>query len=127
MVRPYRVDYWLRLNPWSVPALLIALTGVGVAVTLRVVLASFGVPLYFSTFLPAILATSLLAGAPAGSFSAVLAVVIVWWAFMPPAFEFSPLDRADIDGFVFFLLSMAMVIWFSHLCRAVARMRAISE
>lgn len=127
MVRPHRFDYWLRLNPWSVPALLIALTGVSVAVALRMVLASFGVPLYFSTFLPAILATSLLAGAPAGSLSAFLAVVIVWWAFLPPAFEFNPLNRDDIDGFVFFLLSMAVVIWFSHLCRMVSRMRAVVE
>jgi hypothetical protein len=115
-----RPDYWLRLRPWSLSALLVAIAGLGVAVALRMVLASFGVPLYFSTFIPVILVISLLAGAPAGAFTAV---VIVWWAFMPPVFEFSPLDRDDIDRFQLFLLGVSVVIWFSHLCRVIARMK----
>jgi hypothetical protein len=47
----------------------------------------------------------------------------VWWAFMPPAFEFGPLDHDDIDRFQLFLLAVSVLIWFSHLCRTVARMR----
>ena len=120
MARP---EYWLRLNPWSLPALLVALIGLALAIALRMVLASFGLPLYFGTFFPIILATSLIAGVPAGVFTALSAVVIVWWAFMPPVFEFSPLGHDDIDRFELFLLSVSVVIWFSHLCRMIARMR----
>lgn len=120
MARP---EYWLRLNPWSLPALLVALIGLALAIALRMVLASFGLPLYFGTFFPIILATSLIAGVPAGVFTALSAVVIVWWAFMPPVFEFGPLGHDDIDRFELFLLSVSVVIWFSHLCRMIARMR----
>lgn len=121
MARP---EYWLRLNPWSLPALVVALAGLALAVALRWALASFGLPLYFGTFFPIILATSLIAGVPAGIFTALSSVVIVWWAFMPPVFEFSPLGRDDIDRFQLFLLAVSVVIWFSHLCRMIARMRA---
>ena len=120
MARP---DYWLRLSPWSLQALLVAIAGLAVAVLLREGLASFGLPLYFSTFFPVILVTTLLAGVPAGAFTAASAIVIVWWAFMPPAFEFSPLGRDDIDRFQLFLLGVSVLIWFSHLCRDVARIK----
>ena len=99
------------------------MAGLVVAVALRQALASFGVPLYFSTFLPVILVISLLAGVPAGTFTALSAVVIVWWAYMPPAFEFGPLDKDDIDRCQMFLLGVSVLIWFSHLCRVVARMK----
>jgi hypothetical protein len=112
------------LNSWSLPALLVALTGLALAVALRMALASFGLPLYFGTFFPIILATTLIAGVPAGVFTALSAVAIVWWAFIPPIFEFSPLGRDDIDRLELFLLGISVVIWFSHLCRMVARMRA---
>jgi K+-sensing histidine kinase KdpD len=117
------LGYWLRLNPWSPQALLVALIGLAVAVAIRMVLASFGLPLYFATFFPVILLTSLIAGAPAGALNALGAVIIVWWAFIPPAFEFGPLDHDDIDRFQLFLLGVSVLIWFSHLCRTVARMR----
>ena len=107
MARP---EYWLRLNPWSLPALLVALIGLALAIALRTVLASLGLPLYFGTFFPIILATSLIAGVPAGVFTALSAVVIVWWAFMPPVFEFSPLGHDDIDRFELFLLGISVVI-----------------
>jgi hypothetical protein len=102
---------------------MVAIAGLGLAIALRMALASLGMPLYFSTFLPVILLTSLLAGVPAGAFTALSAVVIVWWAFMPPAFEFGPLDKDDIDRFQLFLLGVSVLIWFSHLCRMIARMK----
>jgi K+-sensing histidine kinase KdpD len=117
------VEHWLRLNPWSLQALLVGLAGLAVAVAIRMVLAHFGLPLYFATFFPVILLTSLIAGVPAGALNALGAVVIVWWAFIPPAFEFAPLEHDDIDRFQLFLLSVSVLIWFSHLCRTVARMR----
>jgi K+-sensing histidine kinase KdpD len=116
-------EFWLRLKPWSVEALLVAVAALAAAVAMRVVLAEIGIPLYFTTFLPAILATSLLAGVPAGIFAAVSAVIIVWWAFIPPVFEFSPLTGGEIHSFTLFLLSTALLVWFGHLCRAAIRMR----
>jgi hypothetical protein len=121
-----RSEYWLRLNPWSPQALLVALTGVVIAVAIRVALQPFGVDLYFAPFFPAILLTSLIAGVPAGIFSALSAVVVVWWAFMPPMFEFGALGAEDVDRFQLFLLSVSVLIWFSDLCRTIARMRARS-
>ena len=116
-------EYWLRLRPWSLEALLVAVAAIAAAVAMRVVLAEFGMPLYFTTFLPAILATALLAGVPAAAFSAVSAVIIVWWAFIPPAFEFGPLTLGEMHAITLFLLSTAMLIWFGQLCRTALRMR----
>jgi K+-sensing histidine kinase KdpD len=116
-------EYWLRIKPWSLEAMLIALAALAAAVGIRVALAELGIPLYFATFLPAILATALLAGVPAGIFTAVSAVIIVWWAFIPPMFEFSPLTRGELHTITLFLLSTALLVWFGHLCRTGLRMR----
>ena len=117
--REVRVEpnYIFRLRPWSLPALLAALLAVSAATATRMMLASLGLPFYFATFFPAVLAAGLIAGAPASAFTAVLAIPIVWWAFMPPVFEFSPLGAADYDQFALYLLSSALVVWLSHLYR----------
>jgi len=79
--------------------------------------------LYFATFLPAILLTALLAGVPAAAFSTLTSVVIVWWAFIPPAFEFSALTRSELHAITLFLLSTALLIWFGDLFRTGLRIR----
>jgi len=116
-------EYWLRLRPWSLAALLVALGALAAAIAIRVVLAELGMSLYFATFLPAILFTALLAGVPAAAFASVSSVVIVWWAFIPPVFEFSVLTRAELHAVTLFLLSTALLIWFGHLFRTGLRMR----
>jgi hypothetical protein len=113
----------LRLNPWSLQALFVAMAGLAVAIALRMVLARFGLPLYFATFIPVIAVITLLAGVPAGAFTALSAVVFVWWAYMPPAFEIVWPEPADIDRCQLFLLAVSVLIWFSHLCRTIARLR----
>ena len=60
---------------------------------------------------------SLAAGTPAGVFAALLSIPVVWWAFMPPHFEFAPLTADDYDSFAMFGLLAALVICFSHLYR----------
>ena len=120
MVRP---EYWLRLNPWSLQALLVAVAGLAIAIVLRMVLARFGLSLYFATFFPVIAVITLLAGVPAGAFTALSAVAIVWWAYIPPTFQFDWLEPADIDRCQLFLLAVSVLIWFSHLCRTIARLR----
>ena len=116
-------EYWLRLRPWSWAALLVAVAALGVAIAMRVVLAEFGMPLYFATFLPAILITALLAGVPAAAFATASSVFVVWWAFLPPAFEFTMPTRAELHAITLFVLSTALLIWFGHLCRTGLRIR----
>jgi len=106
-----------RLRPWSLPAFAAAFAAVLFAATMQEVLASFGTTPYFAAFVPAILVVSLLGGAPAGTFAALLTIPIVWWAFMPPHFEFNPLTAADYDRFAVFVLVSSLVICFAHLFR----------
>ena len=111
-----RTDYLLRA--WSPSAFAAAVIAVVFAATMQEVFAwSFGATLYFLAFVPAILLASLLGGAPAGTFAALLTIPIVWWAFMPPHFEFNPLTAADYDRFAMFLLISAVMICFCHLYR----------
>jgi hypothetical protein len=102
---------------------MVAVAALAAAIAMRVILAEFGMPLYFTTFFPAILATALLAGVPAAAFTTVSAVIIVWWAFIPPAFEFGPLTLGEMHAVTLFVLSTALLIWFGHLCRTAIRMR----
>jgi K+-sensing histidine kinase KdpD len=97
--------------------LLIALSVLTGAIAARVLFQLFGATFYYATFLPAVLLASLLAGVPAGTCAALLAVPIVWWAFLPPAFEFNPLTPSDYSNSTIFLLCSALLIWFSKLCR----------
>jgi K+-sensing histidine kinase KdpD len=116
-------EYWLRLRPWSLAALLVAVAALSGAIAMRAVLAEFGMPLHFATFLPAILFTALLAGVPAAAFTSVFSAFIVWWAFLPPVFEFTMPTRGEFHAITLFLLSTALLVWFGHLCRTGLRMR----
>jgi K+-sensing histidine kinase KdpD len=116
-------EYWLRLRPWSLAAVLVAVAALIAAIATRMVLAELGMSVYFATFFPAILLTALLAGVPAAIFTSISSVVIVWWAFIPPVFEFSALTRAEVHAITLFLLSTALLIWFGHLFRTGLRMR----
>ena len=116
-------DYILKLKPWSISTFMAAFLAVAVAATMQQVLASFGATLYFAAFFPAILMASLLGGAPAGVFAAMLAIPLVWWAFMPPVFEFNPLTAEDYDSFAIFLLCSSLLICFSHLYREALAIR----
>ncbi|HEY3792527.1 MAG TPA: DUF4118 domain-containing protein [Bradyrhizobium sp.] len=116
-MRNNNADYLFRLKPWSLSTFALALLALLLATTMQAILTSFGSTLQFATFFPAILVASLLAGAPAGIFTAALTIPIVWWGFMPPHFEFNPLTPADCNNFVLFLLSNSLVIWITHLYR----------
>ena len=112
-----RTNYLLRLQPWSLSAFAAAFVAVVFAATMQEIFASLGTKPYFFAFIPAILVVSLLGGAPAGAFAAVITIPIVWWAFMPPYFEFNPLTADDYDRFATFVLVSSLMICFSHLCR----------
>ncbi|MBR0799498.1 DUF4118 domain-containing protein [Bradyrhizobium jicamae] len=110
-------DYILKLRPWSAPTFLAALLVVAFAAAMQGVFATLGVQLYFATFAPAILIAGLLGGAPAGAFATLITVPIVWWAFMPPYFEFAWPTASDYDSISTFLLSSVLIVSFSQLYR----------
>jgi len=112
-----RTDYLLRLRPWSLSAFAAALLAIFVAAAMQEIAVSLGTSLYFAVFIPAILVASLLAGIPAGIFGVLVTIPIVWWAFMPPHFEFNPLSAAEYDSFAVFVLISSLIICFSHLFR----------
>jgi H+/Cl- antiporter ClcA len=107
----------LKVRPWSPSAFLAALIAIVLAATIQEMFAVFGAKLYFASFYPAILVASLLAGAPAGIFATLLTIPVVWWAFMPPYFEFEPLTSDDYHRFAMFALGSALVISFANLFR----------
>src|ERR1700741_5136369 len=107
----------LRVRPWSPSAFFAAAAAILLAATVQEVFVILGPKLYFASFFPAILVASLLAGAPAGIFATLLTVPIVWWAFMPPYFEFEPLGADDYHRIAMFALGSALVISFANLYR----------
>jgi K+-sensing histidine kinase KdpD len=111
------IDYILRPRPWSPSAFLTALLMIVLAASIEELFNMFGAALYFAAFFPAILITSLLAGRPAGIFATLLAIPLVWWAFMPPSFEFNPLTHDQYRCIGFFVLSSALAISFADLYR----------
>lgn len=110
-------DYILRLRPWSLSTFVVALLAVVLATATQEMFAGFGMQLYFAGFVPAILIAGLMGGAPAGSFATIITVPIVWWAFMPPYFEFSWPTPDDYDSLAMFLLASALLVSFSQLYR----------
>jgi K+-sensing histidine kinase KdpD len=108
----------LRVRPWSPSAFVAAVLAIALAASIQeIFVLILGAKLYFAAFFPAILAASLLAGAPAGIFATLLTVPIVWWAFMPPYFEFEPLTTDDYHRIAMFALGSALVISFANLYR----------
>jgi hypothetical protein len=76
-----------------------------------------GAKLYFAAFLPSIFIVGFIAGAPAAAFAALLTVPLVWWAFMPPFFQFNPLTTAHADSINLFFLLAVLLIGLADLCR----------
>ncbi|WP_439405498.1 DUF4118 domain-containing protein [Bradyrhizobium sp. DASA03076] len=106
-----------RVRPWSWQAFLLGLIAVAVSAALQAICAALGAELYFATFLPSLFVLGLVAGAPAAIFAALLTVPLVWWAFMPPVFEISPLTAADADSINLFFLLAVLLIGLADLCR----------
>jgi len=106
-----------KIQPWSWQAfgfafiVLVASAGFQGACTL------FGAQLYFAAFLPAVFIVGIVAGAPAAVFAILLTVPLVWWAFMPPFFEFGPLTRTDAHDINLFFLFSVLLIGLADLCR----------
>lgn len=106
-----------RVRPWSWQAFVLGFAIVAVSAAVQGICVMLGAKLYFATFLPSIFAVGILAGAPAAVFAALLTVPLVWWAFMPPFFQFNPLSSANTDSINLFCLLAVLLIGLADLCR----------
>lgn len=106
-----------RVRRWSWQAFLLGFAVVAVSAMVQGICVVLGAKLYFATFLPCIFMVGLLAGAPAAVFAALLTVPVVWWAFMPPYFQFNPLTSANTDSINLFFLLAVLLIGLADLCR----------
>jgi two-component sensor histidine kinase len=110
-------EYTQLIRPWSLEALAFALLALVGATAVRAIFAHFGATLYFATYFPIVLVVSVFAGVPAGTITAVLSLLVVWWAFIPPYYAFSSLHTSDFANFLLYGISSALIIWLSHLYR----------
>ncbi len=99
-----------RIRPYSFSALLLAIACLAAATLLRLGFGWLGVSLPFGTFYPAVLIASLLAGAPAGIGVMVGAILVAWWAFIPPYYEFTSLNPTLIANFTLFIFSSGCIV-----------------
>ncbi len=107
----------MNFRPWSLSAFLAAVFAIVLAASVQEMFQVLGAKLYIASFFPAVLFASLLAGAPSGVFATLLAIPMVWWAFMPPHFQFQTLTADDYHRFAMFALGCALAISFANLFR----------
>jgi two-component sensor histidine kinase len=108
-----------RVRPYSATAFCIALVSIAIATLVRVIEGWASADLRFAIYLPAILATGLLAGMPAALFVAVASIAVIAWAFMPPYFEFKWLTENEQINILFNAVPYLITVYFAHLCRVV--------
>ena len=107
-----------RLRPWSWQAFLLGFVVVAASAVLQGVCVALGAKLYFAAFLPSLFVLGIVAGAPAAMFAALLTIPLVWWAFIPPFFQFTALSSANADSVNSFCLLAVLLIGLADLCRA---------
>jgi len=110
-------EFTQLIRPWSMAAFAVAFLALAGATAVRSIFAHFGATLYFATYFPVILIVSLFAGVPAGVLTAVTALLVVWWAFIPPYYSFNPLQANDYANFLLYGVSTMLIIGLSHLYR----------
>ena len=106
-----------QMRPWSWQAFLLGFVVVTASAALQGTCVALGARLYFAAFLPSIFVVGILAGAPAAVFAIVLSIPVVWWAFMPPFFEFTQLTSTYADSINLFLLFSVLLTGLADLCR----------
>ncbi len=111
-VRPVR-------SPFAIVIGLAVLLG---ATAAQWLLHAVGIGSYFAAFLLGVFAAGVLAGRMGATTVLVLAIPLVWWAFMPPSFEFNSLTPADIDAITTFLLVGLLLLFAAESCREFASM-----
>lgn len=106
-----------RVRPWSWQAFLLGFVVVAMSAALQGACVALGAKLYFAAFLPSLFVLGIVAGAPAAGVATVLTIPLVWWAFIPPFFEFNALSSANADSIKLFCLLAVLLIGLADLCR----------
>jgi K+-sensing histidine kinase KdpD len=106
-----------RVRSYSAAAFGIAAASVAIATLLRFVGGWASSDLRFAIYLPAILATGMLAGVPAALGVAVASILIIAWAFMPPYFELKWLSESEQINVFFNAVPYLITVYFVYLCR----------
>lgn len=106
-----------RVRPWSWQAFLLGFAVVAASAAFQAICAAFGAKLYFAAFLPGLFVLGIVAGVPAAAFATLLTIPLVWWAFMPPFFQFNSLTIAHTDSINLFCLLAVLLIGLADLCR----------
>ena len=107
----------MLIEPWSAGAFALGLIIVLTSTAVQALLVLFGLQLYFATFLPAVFLAALLAGMPAAALVVLVSIPLVWWAFIPPFFEFNPLIAAHVNAITMFLFLSLLLIFLADACR----------
>jgi two-component sensor histidine kinase len=107
------------IKPYSWTAALIGIACLVSATVIRFVAGWASSDLRFSIYLPAILATGLLAGAPAAIAVGIASILIVIWAFIPPYFEFKWFSPGDQLTVLFNAVPYLITVYFAYCCRVV--------
>lgn len=105
----------------------LCLACVGTATLARVATGLIGPTLPFATFFPAVLVSALFGGWLGGLLAIPLSVIAVWYAFVPPAFEFGPLRAVNYANFSLFALSSLVVVWLANIYRRNLRELELRE
>src|SRR5215472_189785 len=116
-----------RIRPYSAAAFGIAFAAVAVASLLRFAGGWASADLRFAIYLPAILATGLLAGIPAAIGASIASILIIFWAFMPPYFEFKRPSEVEQINILLNAVPYFITVYFAHLCRVVLQRFRRSE
>ena len=91
-------------------AIVFAAVCVFAAALARIALGLVGSTLPFATFFPAVLVAALCGGRVAGLVAIPMSIVIVWWAFVEPLYEFAKITDVQAANFVLFTLSSLLVV-----------------
>lgn len=114
-------DLSYRIEPFSPAALGIGIACLVVATALRFAVGWSESDLRYAIFLPSILATGLLAGAPVAIGVMTASILVVLWAFMPPYFALKSLNSAELTTALWSLFSGLCMVLFAEGCRTVLR------
>ena len=76
----------------------------------RILLGLAGSTLPFATYFPAVLLAALIGGRIAGFIAIPMSVIVVWWAFIEPFYEFNKITLVQGANFVLFSLSSLLVV-----------------
>jgi two-component sensor histidine kinase len=126
----YRLETeWLqrlseKFPPRSASAYLFALGAVALATIARIALGWLDVTLFYATYFPMVMLVALICGPPVATFASVTSAIVVWWAFVPPEYQFGVPTQSDIGNAILFLACCGLMIWVAQLYRrTVERLR----